>query len=188
MVNLVGNVLVTSTLAQNIKNVGDLLTAHGNPAAGLPGMYCIASSEIVIGPEQPSLEDPSEDASPAPGQIINVEDGVGIVDDEQGTPNNKSSIACIIIWGDKQLSHYFAGDLDDIREKLLVKWTGADGSPNIGKCVTSIKAGHHGSATSTPTEMLGAFAPENIIVSGGADFGHPRGLPLIVVLCIQAKQ
>lgn len=169
-----GIVILANDPAEDIESIVELLAAHNNPAAGSPGMYCIASNQRVIGKTQPSLEDPSEDdAFPTSGKQIHV-DAPEIVDSENSTPNNQASIACIILWGDQQLSHYFAGDLDDPREVLLAEWTGADGSPEKGKCVTSMKAGHHGSYSSTPPEMLKAFSPENIIVSAGADFGHPR--------------
>lgn len=58
-------------------------------------------------------------------------------------------------------------------EMNVVAWCAQENNPF--KCVRSIKLGHHGSATSTPYEMIRAFRPRNIIISADASLhGHPR--------------
>lgn len=163
--------------ASKITSITELLQAHSKPSIGVPGMYCIASNQHIIGSAPPPVqsEDSSGDASPPTlGRQMRNPGAPDISNRGDGRGDNRASIACIILWGDTQLSHYFAGDLDDPRELLLVNWIKANGKPGPGKCVTTMKAGHHGSANSTPPQMLKAFAPENIIFSAGTQYGHPR--------------
>jgi hypothetical protein len=90
------------------------------------------------------------------------------------TYTNQSSMAAMVIWPNGQMSLYTAGDRDDKRETYIVGWSGCTGGPGRGEHVTTVKVGHHGAATSTPKAMLDKFNPENIVISAGSDYGHPR--------------
>lgn len=83
-------------------------------------------------------------------------------------------MAAMLIWPNRQMSLYTAGDRDDQRETAVVDWSKCTGGPGRVEHVTTVKVGHHGAATSTPNSMLTQFNPENIIVSAGTDYGHPR--------------
>ena len=115
------------------------------PQATVPGMYCVAVNQFVLG--QASI---------------------------QTTPTNKSSICCLVIWGNGHCSHYLAGDADSDYEEEIEKWTRQNGN---ARQITSMKLSHHGAKTSTPDILLRHFDPRNIIVSaGGGGYGHPRRL------------
>jgi beta-lactamase superfamily II metal-dependent hydrolase len=99
---------------------------------------------------------------------------LGIFDTQSSTHTNQSSLAAILIWPDLQKSLYTAGDRDDPREQYIAAWSQCQGGPGKADHVTTVKAGHHGAATSTATDVLKFFNPENIIFSAGTDYGHPR--------------
>jgi len=55
----------------------------------------------------------------------------------------------------------------------VVAW--CEQANNPFKCVRSVKLSHHGSANSTPYEMIRAFRPRNILISADThNHGHPR--------------
>lgn len=84
--------------------------------------------------------------------------------------NNESSVVTQVIYGDT--SFMLTGDLGQDGECQIVASNG--GLLNIRSQV--LKAGHHGSKTSTSKEFLESVAPEFIIISAGKDnkFGHPH--------------
>ncbi|KAL8792889.1 MAG: hypothetical protein Q9195_004531 [Heterodermia aff. obscurata] len=103
----------------------------------------------------------------------------------QTTPQNKSSIAFIIVWSEPgfggqlrqhRVSHYFAGDAHSSLETALAGWMG----PYQPK---SMKLSHHGSSSSNPPANFPGWNPANITVSAGAQYGHPRWE---VIFCIDA--
>ncbi|KPI35811.1 uncharacterized protein AB675_11081 [Cyphellophora attinorum] len=112
-----------------------------------PGMYCVAADRNTIGPLR-----------------------LGVVN-ALPTLTNQHSIACMIIWPDGRLSHYFAGDLSYDIEQAIVKWSRV---LNPSRNLMSMKSSHHGAATSTPVEILENWDPQTIIISAGNDYGHPR--------------
>ncbi|OIW33122.1 hypothetical protein CONLIGDRAFT_666486 [Coniochaeta ligniaria NRRL 30616] len=135
---------------------------HKTTHPGAPGLYCVAQNWDCVGPGTLSLHH------------VDATDEVGIIDTKSSTPTNQSSLAALIVWDNGQLSHYVGGDRDDPREIPIVAWTDTDGTDASGKHVTSMKASHHGAATSSPTTMFENFNPQNIVVSAGSDYGHPR--------------
>ncbi len=81
--------------------------------------------------------------------------------------SNSSSLAIRIDYG--QTSFLFTGDLPTSRELELV-------AKNIDLKVNVLKAGHHGSKTSSNLEFLQTIMPEYVIISSGKKnrFGHPH--------------
>lgn len=146
-----GDLLPTSTTPASIFSVEKLLLQKVHKdrinSEMRPGMYCVAADRKTIGP--PTL---------------------GVVD-ALPTMTNQLSIACMIIWPDGRLSHYFAGDLSYDIERAIVKWT-LKGNP--ARTLMSMKSSHHGAATSTPVDIFESWDPQSIIISAGNDYGHPR--------------
>jgi hypothetical protein len=111
-----------------------------------PAMYCIAANRRA-------LHDPDLDVA-------------------AHTAKNMSSLVFIIVWnelnasGQPHVSHYFAGDAHDTLELKLSAW--------MGTRTTSMKLSHHGSSSSNPPDNFLNLNPENIVVSAGNEYGHPR--------------
>lgn len=80
--------------------------------------------------------------------------------------SNNNSVVARLVYG--QVSVLLPGDIEAAVERQLV----ADGAALES---TVLKAGHHGSCTSTTHEFLEAVDPEVVVVSVGADndFGQP---------------
>ncbi|HWG16914.1 MAG TPA: hypothetical protein VN678_03575, partial [Acidobacteriaceae bacterium] len=75
-----------------------------------------------------------------------------------------------------QASALLEGDAQAASEDAMVARADAgDASARIGP-VTLLKVAHHGSRTSTTPEFLSLVAPEDAVISVGANntFGHPR--------------
>ncbi|HET89182.1 MAG TPA: DNA internalization-related competence protein ComEC/Rec2 [Chloroflexi bacterium] len=79
---------------------------------------------------------------------------------------NNNSVVTRLVYGD--VSVLLTGDIEAVVEQQLV----AGGAPLES---TVLKAGHHGSCSSTTPEFLGAVNPEIVVISVGAEnrFGHP---------------
>jgi competence protein ComEC len=81
---------------------------------------------------------------------------------------NENSIALKLQFG--QTSFLFPGDAEDDQEAYLVD--------NYGGTLQStvLKAGHHGSASSSSGEFLDAVSPQAVIISSAFDsrYGHPN--------------
>ena len=107
---------------------------------------------------------------------------ISIIPKVSTTPVNQSSIACLIIWPDPNkaiLSHYFAGDLGEDIEQMVLKWSTVPSTENqhirnATRC-SAAKLSHHGARQSTPLELLSAFDPSFLVVSNGvrSDWNHP---------------
>lgn len=69
------------------------------------------------------------------------------------------------------LSFLLTGDAEAVVERRLVR-----GIQAATLDVDILKAGHHGSKTSTSAELIGAASPAAVVVSVGADnrYGHPH--------------
>lgn len=89
-------------------------------------------------------------------------------------PNNESLVG-ILRYGN--FSMILTGDAEGIVEKDIL--------PQIGHC-TILKAGHHGSQTSSTRDFVNKVKPEYVLISagtptdkrGGNTYGHPHILPL----------
>lgn len=70
------------------------------------------------------------------------------------------------------MSFLLTGDAEKKIEKLLVERYEDSGLLDV----LVLKAGHHGSKTSTSAELLGAVTPNAVVVSAGKDnqYGHPH--------------
>ncbi len=85
---------------------------------------------------------------------------------------NNTSIVFKLIYG--QTSFLFVGDAEAPVEKYLLKKMAAGAVESLRADV--LKAGHHGSHSSTGEEFLNAVKPRMAIISAGRgnDYGHPH--------------
>ena len=100
----------------------------------------------------------------APAKDV-VEKGSKTTDNHD--PNNESVVGKLI-FGD--FAMMFTGDAEKVEEEPIVKAYGGELKSNI------LKAGHHGSKTSSSADFLRAVNPEAALISCGAgnDYGHPH--------------
>lgn len=91
---------------------------------------------------------------------------IGPVSEYVGNENNLSLILKVET---KALSFLITGDAEEDSEKDLVSAYGESLKADV------LKAGHHGSKTSTTDEFLAAVSPEYVVFSAGKGntFGHP---------------
>jgi competence protein ComEC len=85
--------------------------------------------------------------------------------------NNDNSIIARLVYN--QIEIMLTGDAaQDIENKLVDKF----GEKNKNLKAEILKAGHHGSKTSTSPKFLKSVSPEYVIISAGKDnrFGHPH--------------
>ena len=82
-------------------------------------------------------------------------------------PNNESVVGKLIFG---EFTMMFTGDAEKTEEEPIVKAYGGELQSKI------LKAGHHGSKTSSSADFLRAVAPEAALISCGAgnDYGHPH--------------
>ena len=82
-------------------------------------------------------------------------------------PNNESVVGKLIFG---EFTMMFTGDAEKAEEEPIVKAYGGELQSKI------LKAGHHGSKTSSSADFLRAVAPEAALISCGAgnDYGHPH--------------
>lgn len=87
--------------------------------------------------------------------------------DSNSKDNNNSSVVTKVTYGD--ISIMFTGDAEEEAEKVIIG-NGFDLSAQI------LKAGHHGSNTSSSEKFLDAVNPKIAIISCGIDnkYGHPH--------------
>lgn len=94
---------------------------------------------------------------------------------------NDASVTGRLVYGDT--AFMLTGDLSEKYEKVLVE--------SYGKKLEStvLKAGHHGSNTSSGKSFVGFVAPDYAIISAGRDnrYGHPHASVLETFVAIGAK-
>ena len=107
------------------------------------------------------------------GMIVNFGDGVKLMilfptQDVLNWETNRASIVAKLVYGDK--SFLLTGDSPIAIENVLVNL-----DPKILDSDV-LKAGHHGSRTSTSLEYAEAVSPEYAVISAGKDntYGHPH--------------
>ncbi len=107
------------------------------------------------------------------GQVIDLGDGVRLEilfpdRDVGGLETNTASIVAKLVYGDT--SFLLTGDSPDSIERYLVQRDGAALKSNV------LKAGHHGSKTSSSLLFVGFISPEYAVFSRGCDntYGHPH--------------
>jgi len=158
------------------KDVFSLLIANppGGPdkPAMMPGLYCVAVNQRVIGTVPP----------PQP-----ITDGIKTGDPvlPQTTYKNKSSICNLVIWSDSSISHYLAGDADLELEKRILNWTGWSDNPQAQKGIVVAKLSHHGASSSNPKELFTKLKPQHVVISAGDNkgYGHPREYYFLLHIC-----
>ena len=86
--------------------------------------------------------------------------------DPSGMETNTSSIVARLVYGQNEF--LFTGDSPQAIEKYLIALGGLQSDV--------LKAGHHGSKTSSSAEFVSAVAPEYAVISVGKDnrYGHPN--------------
>lgn len=114
------------------------------------------------------------------GQVLDLGDGVFLVllypdHDVDNEDPNDGSIVARLVYGD--ISFLLTGDAPLWVERLLVRYDGA----NLQSTV--LKAGHHGSNTSTGEEFVRVVAPEYAVISAGENnrYGHPHSSVLEIL-------
>ncbi|KAI0436966.1 hypothetical protein F4803DRAFT_571725 [Xylaria telfairii] len=171
-VNFFNNRRVNEVIRDNEPyGVGDLL--RDNPAkAGdyfsVPGIYCIGVNQQTFPNGKPTT------------QVI----------PETVTKTNRVSIASVVLWDDgsddKQeirCSHYSAGDADDANENKFFGWLFENGIHEV----TTVKLSHHGSRSSTPSDMF-KLNPRNVVISNPKNrFFHPSW-EVMFWFCLEARR
>ncbi|MBK7179698.1 MAG: DNA internalization-related competence protein ComEC/Rec2 [Chloroflexi bacterium] len=105
------------------------------------------------------------------GEVVQIGDGVRLEVLNPGAvlrdDRNENSVALRLVYGDFSL--LLTGDADEAAEEVMLA---------NGRAISSLvlKAGHHGSDTSSSVPFLEAVRPQILIISVGADnkFGHPH--------------
>lgn len=107
------------------------------------------------------------------GQVIDVGGGVRIEilfpdRDVSGLETNTASVVARLVYGDT--SFMLTGDSPESIEKYLVQLDGEELKSNV------LKAGHHGSKTSSSLLFVGFVSPEYAVFSRGCEntYGHPH--------------
>ncbi len=107
------------------------------------------------------------------GQFLDFGDGIRLEilfpdRDVSGLETNAASIVARVIYNDIVI--LLTGDAPESIERYLVSLHGKDMRADI------LKAGHHGSNTSSSLHFVGLVSPEYAIISRGCDntYGHPH--------------
>jgi competence protein ComEC len=86
-------------------------------------------------------------------------------------PAGKTNNAAIVTRVEfNDFSFLLTSDAEAVTERMLVERRGAELDVDV------LKAGHHGSKTSTTAELIGAATPASVVISVGKDnrYGHPH--------------
>lgn len=118
--------------------------------------------------------------APRTGDFLSFGDGVRIdvMSPPRGwaalrSPANNSSLVLAVSYGGITL--FLMGDAENEAEERLVASFAAEGRSLPMPGVAVLKAGHHGSRTSSSAPFLSAIAPDLALVSVGPNFyGHPH--------------
>lgn len=122
------------------------------------------------------------------GMVVNFNDGVRLQIlfplPDQETSNwetNRASIVAKLVYGDE--SFLFTGDSPISIENVLINLDSNLLDSDV------LKAGHHGSRTSTSLEYAQAVSPEYVVISAGKDnsYGHPHQEVLDILKQVKAK-
>ncbi|RSL77000.1 hypothetical protein CEP51_009456 [Fusarium floridanum] len=137
------------------------------------GMYCVASNFNIVGGVIRKWQ-PGEDE---------------FLIFQMPTKTNQASIATIIVWKNKHISHYSAGDLDYKGENAILEWL----KPNLKDNgtpfnITCIKSSHHGARNSNPPTLFRQAKPKHIILSVANHYGHPAWETLLVLYDYYLRQ
>ncbi len=132
------------------------------------------------------IEDGAQSMTAKRGQVIDLGNGAyfEILFPDRSVPaieTNTGSIIGRLVYGDT--SFMLTGDAPDSIEKYLVQLDGNNLKSDV------LKAGHHGSRTSSSLMFVGFVSPEYAIFSRGCDnsYGHPHEEPVAVFARLGVK-
>lgn len=113
------------------------------------------------------------------GDVIAVQRGkLTCLSPDPGNTDPTSDInehSLVLLYEEGDFSALLMGDADMKNEAGLLRFASSHGI-SLPESVTVLKAGHHGSSTSTSPELLSAVSPRIAVLSYGADnrYGHPH--------------
>jgi competence protein ComEC len=179
------------------RSIDVVLATHpdADHIGGLPDVLKRYRAALIV---QSSVQDAEgvDAAAFAKATVIETEDGAQLMTAERGQvidlgdgayfeilfpdrdvaviETNTGSIIGRLVYGDT--SFMLTGDAPDSIEKYLVQLNGLDLKSSV------LKAGHHGSRTSSSLMFVGFVSPEYAIFSRGCDnsYGHPHEEPIAV--------
>ena len=157
--------------------------AHEDHVGGLPGVLAVYPTKAVYAPTKTYSSNIFDDfvyyvdqqgleiTIPSPGDTIEAE---GLIITVEGPvksyadPNN-TSIVLSLIHGENRF--LFTGDMETEAENDMLDFWG----PDQDWSADLLKAGHHGSETSTGYRFLNAVMPTHTVISVGEgnSYGHP---------------
>jgi len=118
--------------------------------------------------------------------------------DPSGMETNTSSIVARLVYGENEF--LFTGDSPKAIEQYLVSLVGQECQGQPLNCPSPkglpltlksdvLKAGHHGSKTSTSVEFISAVSPEYVVISAGKNnrYSHPNQEVLDIINNFGAK-
>ena len=96
-------------------------------------------------------------------------------DAEAPTVDNYVSIVSVLVWKtgveDVRISHFCGGDAHMTTEMSILSFLSDKAGHPLP--IEVLKAGHHGSRSSTPVDLLLDCKPKKFIISAGKAHGHP---------------
>ncbi|WP_042354993.1 DNA internalization-related competence protein ComEC/Rec2 [Bacillus rubiinfantis] len=170
--------------SKGVQTIDKLILTHGD-MDHIGGALAIIDSLHVNQLLLPSVADPSEtekgvirQAKKNNIQVTRVTEGVKwecagnlfyILGPEQNFSGERNSGSIAMYANVGGLSWFFGGDLDQTGEEKIIKKY-----PNLK--VDVLKAGHHGSKTSTSEVFIKQVKPKIVLISAGEKnrFGHPH--------------
>jgi hypothetical protein len=105
--------------------------------------------------------------------VVHAAVGDVIDDTKKNTGVNTSSIMCVLARSTGEILSYFGGDANFQTENLIPAWLAKGWPGQPVPRVRVMKLSHHGASSSSPTGVIKALNPKNIIVSCGQEYGHP---------------
>lgn len=158
--------------------------AHEDHIGGIPGAFNYADADVTLCPVTSYDSDAFRDFAryaeqkgngitvPSSGDTYLLGGStVTILGLNEGTDTNNSSIVLRVDLGD--VSFLFTGDAERPEEQMLL-------NAGVRLDATVLKAGHHGSDTSTTYPFLREIMPKAAVISVGKgnSYGHPDDNPL----------
>ena len=155
-----GPIVPTSTgqpLANGVSSFRQVPNIIASRTDGAPGLYCVGVNKMVI-QKSSQVNHNSITLNPKePNPKKNV--------------TNRSSIILVLTDPTDKIIHYFGGDAPGSIEQQFVNWK--NNSTNVNDISPCMKFSHHGSASSTPVELITSLQPGYGVLSAGYAHGHP---------------
>jgi len=164
-------VVATHPDSDHIGGLSEVMTRYGAPV--VVGTAIEKESDATLALALATAAQSAQHRDARRGEVYVLGDGVVIETlfpdrDLRDVESNLSSVVLRVVYGEH--SFLLTGDSPVAIEKYLVS---TDGDALRS---TVLKAGHHGSKTSTHQWFLNAVAPEYVVYSRGCDnrYGHPH--------------